>query len=207
MNTYDLSNAWPKLWDLADHLARVANPDDDCLSVLCSLSEEGEWKTSSKGVRAYHAPAGEEERIRRTETGVTPVESYKRGDTSLPTLVARRFGLGEQIVCKNAGYILQGDNLIDRPVHRIIDHDSGKGTVALSSLREMLEEEGDEDVYWKPLEWRHIQSIVNPSGGQMSRFELLSAIFRRMAEAQMDSETFVPYGNQFADSDFVDSVW
>ena len=61
-------------------LAKVDNPDDDCLSVLCSLSEEGEWKTSAKGVRAYHAPVGEEERGRsHTETGVTPVESYKRG--------------------------------------------------------------------------------------------------------------------------------
>ena len=47
---------------------------------------------------------------------------------------------------------------------------------------------------------------MDPSGGQLGRFELLSAIFRRLAEVGMDSETFVPYGNQFADSDFVDSI-
>ena len=205
MNTYDLSNAWPKLWDLADNLAKVAGPDDDCLSVVCTLSEEGEWKTSAHGVRAYHAPVQGEERNRPTETGVIPVESYKQGCTSLPTLVARRFGLGEHILCKNAGHLLQGDDLIDRPIHRTVENDSGKGVVVLSSLREMLEEEGDEDVYWQSLEWKHIQSIVDPSGGQLCRFELLSAIFRRLAEVGMDSETFVPYGNQFADSDFVDS--
>ena len=205
MNTYDLSGALPKLWDLADNLAKATEPDDDCLSGICSLSEEGEWMNSANGVRAYHAPVEAEERSRPTETGVLPVESYKQGDTSIPTLVARRFGLGEQIVCKNAGHLLQGDNLIDRPVHRGVENESGKRVVVLTSLREILEEESDENIYWRSLEWRHVQSIVDASGGQLCRFELLSSVFKRLAEAGMDSETFVAYGNEFADSDFVDS--
>ena len=118
MTTYKLADSWPRLWDLADQLSEATDPDRDCLSVLCSLSEEGEWGTSEEGTRVYYASVEAEERNRHTETGTLPVESYTPMDNSIPTRIARRFGLGEYAVCKNAGYILQGDTIIDRPIHR-----------------------------------------------------------------------------------------
>lgn len=206
MTTYSLTDSWPELWDLADKLAEAADPGKDCLSVLCSLSEQGKWETQEGGIRTYRTPIKAEERNQRTETGVLPVETYIPGDNSIPTRIARRFGLGEYVVCKSAGYILQGDTIIDRPIHRTRGDDLEDQSIAPTTLSEILREDSDDgDVYWKSLEWRHIQAVVDESGGQVSRFELLSAIFRRLAEAMMDSETFIPYGEQFADSDFIDS--
>ena len=75
-----------------------------------------------------------------------------------------------------------------------------------TTLSQMLQEGGEDDIYWTPLEWRHLQSVVDESGVQTYRFELLSSILKRLAQAGMDLETFVPYGHQFSDSDFVDSI-
>ena len=71
----------------------------------------------------------------------------------------------------------------------------------------MLQADSEDDISWTPLEWRHLQSVVDESGGQACRFELLSSILNHPAQAGMDSETLVPYGHQFADSDFIDSIW
>ena len=112
-------------------------------------------------------------------------------------------GLGEFVVCNNSDYILQGDAILDRTVYRVTSKD-GEGRIFKSTtLSDMLQEDSVEDIYWMPLEWRHLQSEVDESGGQACRFELLASILNRLEQAGMDSETFIPSGHQFTDSDFV----
>ena len=187
-------------------MAALADPDKDCLSALCSLSKEGTWETSDDGEPFYSAPVKVDEATQLTETGVLPIESYTAGDNSIPTRVARQLGLGEFVVCKNAGYILQGETILDRAVYKATSENGEGRDFKPTTLSEILQEDSEDDIYWTPLEWRHLQSVVDESGGQACRFELLSSILKRLAEAGMDSETFVPYGHQFADSDFVDSI-
>ena len=64
-------------------------------------------------------------------------------------------------------------------------------------------ERRDEDDYWKPFKWSQLQTVVDASGGQSERFKLLAAILRRFGDAKLQSETFIPYGIQFSDSDFI----
>lgn len=206
MATYNRTDKWPELWDISEKLANLADPNEDCLSALCSLSKEGTWETSDDGKLVYKAPVEVDESAQITETGVLPIESYTAGDSSIPTRVARKLGLGEYVVCKNAGYILQGESIIDRAVYRATaEHGEGRDFNP-TTLSEMLQEDSEDDIYWTSLEWRHLQSVVDDSGGQACRFEVLASILKCLAQPGMDSETFVPYGHQFADSDFVDSI-
>ena len=123
--------------------------------------------------------------------------------------MARRFGLGEKVVCKNAGYFLQGNDMIERPVYRAASADCGERKVIATTLQEILHEEVEneewwtQEVYWKELEWRHIQLILDESGGQSERFRLLAKILDHIAEVELMEGIFVPYGNQFADSEFL----
>ena len=76
-------------------------------------------------------------------------------------------------------------------------------------LQDILHEEVEDrewwrqEVYWKDLEWRHIQLVLNENGEQSERFRLLAKILDHIAEVELMEGTFVPYGNQFADSDFL----
>ena len=205
MTTYSNADDWVELSSISKGLAGLTATGKDCLSALCTLSNEGTWQTSKDGVPVYNAPVDAGERVQRTETGTLPVETYTPGDFSIPTRIARKLGLGEYVVCNNAGYILQGDTIMERPVHQAKTKGIEKEFLP-TTLRRMLQEESEEDVYWTPLKWRHIQSLVDETGGQSCRFELLAAILDRLAVARMESETFIPYGHQFADSDFVDSI-
>ena len=202
--TYDMSEVWAHTWEASEKLVAAAKDEEDCLSALCTLSGVGSWETDADGQRVYRAPCDDDDLARAAEIGAAPIDAHRPGDATLPTRVALRFGLGEVVVCKSAGYILQGDKIIDRPIYRLGD---GAGAVT-TTLAAMLEQDAadGEDVYWKSLEWRHLQSVVDAAGGQSERFALLAEILQRLAQARMDSETFVPYGDQFADSDFVDSI-
>ena len=62
------------------------------------------------------------------------------------------------------------------------------------------------EVYWKDLEWRHLQLIVDESGGQSERFRLLARILNHIGETHMMEGTFVPYGHQLGDSDLIDAI-
>ncbi len=205
MNIYRTEDDWVNAYNASDKLSDAAKSEQDCLSVLCTLSGKGAWETDECGHPVYCAPCSGEDRTSLVDKGVEPVDYYRVGDTTIPTRVAQHFGLGEACVCVNAGYILQGDTLIDLPVHQIRQDEAGNLTVVPTTLHKMLEEElkDDEDVDWKHLEWRHIQNIVDSNGGQSERFILLAGILQRLANARMDEITFVPYGNQFADSDFL----
>ena len=204
METYQISDGYSVWYDAAEKLNGAADEQEDCLSALCTLSGIGAWETTSDGQLIYRAASHGDEAAQLTPTGVMPVERYIPGDNQLPTRVAQHFGLGEVVICRNAGYLLQGDNIIDRKVFRLLSGETGDGIIAETTLQEILEEDGDDDTYWKSLEWRHLQVIVDSSGEQSERFRLLSEILRRKADAEMDAATFVPYGDQFADSDFVD---
>jgi len=197
---------WVLLLEVADQLHDVAHDEQDCLSTLCTLSGVGSW-TVIEGQDVYLAPCNDEDYKRTGEQGGVLVEDYTLGGGLIPTRVARRFGLDETNVCKSSGYILQGDDLIDRPVFQPRQEESGGVVLHATTLREIVSNDGggDEDDYWKPLKWSHIQTVVDSSGNQSERFLLLAAVLRRLGEAEMDSETFIPYGMQFADSDFIDS--
>lgn len=201
--TYSMDDQYGVAWDAADRLRTAAAWPQDCLSVLCTLSGVGEWEIAENGRMVYRAPCADAERGERTETGVYPVETYGPGDTVIPTLVAQHFGLGEGAACRNAGYLLQSK--VDRPVYRVQQDETGNPAVNATTLRHILEADGDEDIEWKPLEWRHIQMVVDATGGQQERFQLLADILQTRARAEMDSATFVPYGDEFADSDFIDA--
>ena len=196
---------WILLLEAADNLEAVAHSGQDCLSTLCTLSGVGSW-TVVEGRDVFSAPCSEEDRRQVAEQGGVLVEAYALGGGLIPTRVARRFGLDETNVCKRSGYILQGDDLIDRPIFQA-QQESGEVVLHPTTLREIVSRDGDddEDNYWKPLKWSQLQTVVDSSGGQSERFRLLAAILRRLGEAEMDSETFIPYGMQFADSDFIDS--
>ena len=204
MLTYDMADSWWKTLDAADSLADAPDNDSDAISYLCTLSGVGEWQTAENGQPEYFAPIGGGNAQDLTETGVSPIESYSPGGASIPTLVAQHFGLGEIYVCISSGHYLQGKDLIDRNVHRILDSDSSQPTIVPTTLKDIVADDADEYTGWEPLRWSHIQQVVDEDGGQTAQFALLAGILRRLAEVQMDSETFVPYGHQFADSDFVD---
>lgn len=203
METYPIPDDYSVWYDAADKLNDAADSQQDCLSALCTLSGVGVWGSTDDGQFIYRTPS-DDDVTQLTSTGVIPVESYIPGDNQIPTRVARYFGLGEAVVCRNAGYLLQGDDIIDRKVFRLSPGETDNVTIVETTLQEILEEDGDDDTYWKHLEWRHLQVVVDSSGGQSERFRLLSKIMLRKADAQMDAETFVPYGDSFADSDFVD---
>ena len=202
--SYDMGGVWAKTWDAADALAKAADSGQDCLSILCELSNVGEWKTDENGQNRYFAPVSDEERKRLTPTGIYPVESYRPGDIAIPTKVARAFGLGEFNICANAGYTLQ--SRAKQTVYRMTD-ESGERELAPTTLDEILREDGakdSDDVFWKTFKWKHLQLVLDSSGGQSERFRILSEVLSTLAGAEMDAGTFVPYGHRFADSDFID---
>ena len=207
--TYELGDNYIMLMDVAKALDARAELGEDCLATLCELSGEGQWVTDEKGQRAYRAVLEESDREGVTETGEAPVEDYRPGGHEIPTRVARRFGLGEKIVCKSAGHFLQGNDMIERPVYRAASADGDKREVVATTLQEILHEEvkaeewSRQEVYWKDLEWRHIQLVLDENGGQSERFRLLAKILDHIAEVELMEGTFVPYGDQFADSDFL----
>ena len=92
--TYELGDNYAVLMDVAKALGAKAGSGEDCLAVLCELSEEGKWVTDETGRRVYHATLEGTDREGITETGVAPVENYSLGGYEIPTRVARRFGLG-----------------------------------------------------------------------------------------------------------------
>ncbi len=197
---------WVLLLEAADKLNGAATSEQDCLSFLCTLSEMGNWTVADDGQKIYFAPCSDEDRKHSDERGIEPVETYALGDGAIPAPVARRFGLDELNVCKNAGYILQGKDLIDRPIFQAQQGKSDNSPLYATTLQEILSKDGNEneDVDWEPLKWSQLQTVVDSDGGQSERFRLLAAILRRLGEAKMDSETFIPYGTQFSDSDFID---
>ena len=138
------------------------------------------------------------------------METYAAGDPEVPTRVARHFGLGERFVCENAGYFLQGDEMIERPVFRVGTYGRGEGSLVATTLQDILREEVEDDaswadeVYWKDLEWRHLQLILDENGGQSERFMLLARIVNHIGETHLMEGTFVPYGHQLGDSDLID---
>ena len=207
--TYELGENYTTLMDVAKALDARAESGEDCLATLCELSGEGEWATDETGHCVYRAPLDGTDREGVTKTGVVPVEYYRPGGSEIPTRVARRFGLGERIVCKSAGHFLQGNDMIERPVYRAAHAGCGTHEVIVTTLQEILHEEVEDEgwwiqeVYWKDLEWRHIQLILDESGGQSERFRLLAKILDHIADVELMEGTFVPYGNQFADSDFL----
>ena len=207
--TYELGDNFIILTDVAKALDARAESGEDCLATLCELSGEGQWVTDEKGQRVYRAVLEGSDREGVTETGVAPVEDYRPGGNEIPTRVARRFGLGEKIVCKSAGHFLQGNDMIERPVYRAAYADGDNREVVATTLQEILHEEvEDEDwwrqeVYWKDLEWRHIQLVLDENGGQSERFRLLAKILDHIADVEFMEGTFVPYGDRFADSDFL----
>lgn len=203
--TYSMEDQYGAAWEAADQLRAAAAWPQDCLSVLCTLSGVGEWEIAENGRMVYRAPCAAAERGERTETGVYPVETYGPGDTVIPTLVAQHFGLGEVAACANAGDFLQGDAIWGRRIYQMRRDESGNSAAMETALPQILKEDGDEDVYWKTLEWRHIQVVVDAAGGQQERFLLLAEILNRMADAEIADATFVPYGDEFADSDFIDA--
>lgn len=203
--TYSMDDQYGEAWDAADKLRAAAAWPQDCLSVLCTLSGAGEWEIAENGRMVYRAPCTESERGKLTETGVYPVETYGPGDNAIPTRVAQYFGLGEVAVCANAGDFLQGDAIWGRQLHQMRRDESGNSAVVETALPQILKEDGEEDVYWKTLEWRHIQMVVDSTGGQQERFLLLAEILQTMAGAEISAATFVPYGDEFADSDFIDA--
>ena len=118
--------------------------------------------------------------------------------------MAQYFGLGEVAICPNAGDFLQGDAIWGRRIYQIRRDESENPAVVETTLPQILKDDGDDDVYWKTLEWRHLQVVVDETGGQRERF-LLAEILQRMADAELADATFIPYGDQFTDSDFIDA--
>ena len=210
--TYKSDGKGVILIDVAQALASRADSTQDCLGVLCELSGEGAWAADEEGRQVYRAVMEAEERRCLTETGFLPIETYAPGDHVIPTRVARKLGLGERVVCQSAGYLLQGEKLIKRNVYRAGPEYSEDGTVVATTLYDILLAEVDDDewasqeVYWKDLEWRHIQMVLDVCGGQRDRFVLLSEILDHIGEVSLMEGTYIPYGYQFADSDFIDSL-
>ncbi len=210
--TYEIGDNYVTLLDAAEKLDSRAESDEDCLGALCGLSEVGEWGFDESGRQVYRASLDENECRGLTETGVQPVESYAAGDPEIPTRVARHFGLGERVVCQNAGYFLQGGEMIERPVYRLRSDGRDKMIPVPTTLQDILRGEVEDDaswmneVYWKDLEWRHLQLIVDERGGQSERFRLLARILNHIGVTRMMEGTFIPYGHQLADSDFIDAI-
>lgn len=212
MSEFDVDNNWVDAYALYMAVAKLdqaVDPHQDCLSVLCSISGAGNWKTDDNGRLYYHAPCDPSDRAGLAAEGVDPIEVYRPGGTVIPHAVAKRFYVGTVVVCKSAGYFLQGNNIYDRKVHRVRCNESAYSVIEETTLCQILEHEGNDDFYGnsldQPLEWRHLQMVVDQYGGQTERFYLLSEILRRKADAQVNEETFIPYGMLFADSDFVDA--
>ena len=210
--TYEIGDNYIALLDAAEKLDSRAESDEDCLGALCSLSGVGEWGIDKNGRRVYRAALDENECQGLTETGVQPVETYAAGDPVIPTRVARHFGLGERVACESAGHFLQGDEMIERPVFRLRSDGRGEMTPVATTLQDILRGEVEDEaswmneVYWKDLEWRHLQLIVDESGGQSERFRLLARILKNIGEAHMMEGMFVPYGHQLGDSDLIDAI-
>ena len=208
--TYEIGDNCIALFDAAEKLASKAESDEDCLGALCNLSGEGEWAIDENGCRIYRAALDEKECQGLTETGVQSVEAYAAGDPAIPTRVARHFGLGERVVCSSAGYFLQGDDMIERPVFRVRSDGRGERTFVATTLQDILREEVEDEaswmneVYWKDLEWRHLQLILDENGGQSERFRLLARILNHIGETHLMEGTFVPYGHQLGDPDLID---
>ena len=193
--TYEMDDKYLGLLDAAEQLAAESDSGEDCLGTLCSLSGEGDWATDESGSRVYLARLGEAERDKVTETGVAHVESYAPGDTTIPTRVARKFGLGEVVVCNNAGYCLQGNELIKRPVFKRTINQQGDEVIVPTTLQEILRQEVKDqewwhsEVYWMNLEWRHIQMVIDANGGQSETYLLLSKILDRLGYIELESGT------------------
>lgn len=113
---------------------------------------------------------------------------------------------------QSAGYFLQGDEMIERPVFRLRSDGRGEVNPVPTTLQDILRGEVEDEaswvdeVYWKDLEWRHLQLIVDESGGQSERFRLLARILSHIGETDMMERTFVPYGPRLGDSDLTDAI-
>ena len=79
--TYELGENYTILMDVAEALDAKDESGEDCLAILCELSGEGEWVTDATGQRVYWATLEGTDREEVTETGVAPVENYRRGAT------------------------------------------------------------------------------------------------------------------------------
>ena len=192
------------LFEAADKLDAAADSEQDCLATLCDLSGVGSWEEIG-GQSVYTALCSAETTNHPNEQDAVSVDTYTPGDELIPTRVARRFGVDEVNVCKSAGYILQGEDLIGRHIFQTLPGENGEVVISATTVREMVSQNGeeDEDDYWKPFKWSQLQTVVDASGGQSERFKLLAAILRRFGDAKLQEETFIPYGIQFSDSDFI----
>ena len=193
---------WFLLLEVADQLDATADSGQDCLSTLCTLSGAGNW-TVIDGQDIYSALCDDEIRQHVAERDGVLIETHTPGDGTIPTRVAMRFGLDETNVCKNAGSTLQGEDFVERPIFQLHQKSPGETTLIPTTLREILSKDRDGDLWWTPVKWSQIQTIVDASGGQSERFKLVALILRLLGEARMDEVTFIPFGFQFSDTDFI----
>ena len=200
MLTYDLDDAFVSLSQTREKLAALAESDADCIGTLCALTDTGEWMRAGDGTMEYRCDTEGEEELGLSDGVDAPVAAYRVGGDAIPTKVARKLGLGEYVVCENTGYLLQG--ISDQPIH-VVGED-GEVCEETTTLNLLVAPSGDiYDAYFTKLEWRHVQRVVDPDGGQSARYRLVSEILDRLIDAYIDSSTFIPYGHQFADSDFL----
>ena len=202
MLTYRDTEFRVSLYEIADRLAELADSGKDCVGSLCSLSETGAWVATSDGTMEYRCDVEGEAGLGLTDNLKVPVAAYRIGGDAIPTKVARKLWLGEYVVCQNAGGFLQG--IADRPVFEIGDDgEVGQEPTTLENI--FGQGLSSYDTYFAPMEWRHLQRVVGPDGSQSTRYQILADILRQIADARMDEGTSIPYGHQFADSDFIDS--
>lgn len=81
MATYNKTDKWPELWDISEKLANLADPEEDCLSVLChsQRKEHGKHPTmvnlftrlQSKSMERYNLPKQAYFRLKATQREIT----------------------------------------------------------------------------------------------------------------------------------------
>ena len=202
MLTYSDDDTWVHLSQVADKLVEFADSGQDCIASLCTLSETGEWIEAPDGTMEYRCDVDGEAEQELTDNLEIPIAAYRVGGDAIPTKVARKLGLGEYVVCDNGGYILQG--ISDRPIF-VIGQD-GEVEEEPTTLEDIFAPGADVwGRYYTPVKWRHIQKVVGSDGSQSARYQILADILRRLVDVAIDESTFIPYGPQFSDSDFIDS--
>ena len=205
MLTYSDDDTWVRLSQLTDKLEGLVDSEQDCIASLCELSETGEWIETPDGTMEYRCDVAGEVELGLTDNLKTPISAYRVGGDAIPTKMARKLGLGEFVVCENTGYLLQ-QGIADREV--FIVGEDGKVSKEPTTLERMVELERPDEPYgaaFVELEWRHIQKIVGADGTQSARYQILADIFTRLVDVAIDASTYIPYGPQFSDSDFIDS--
>ncbi len=199
MLTYDIDDAFVSLSQTREKLAALEESNDDCVGTLCALTDTGEWMTAADETMECRCDTEGEEELGLSDAVDAPVTAYRVGGDAIPTKVARKLGLGEYVVCENTGYLLQG--ISDQPIYVI--GENGEVCEETTKLNLLVAPSGDIcDMYYTKLEWRHIQRVVDSDGGQSARYRLVREILNRLIDVYIDSSTFVPYGDQFSDSDF-----